>query len=115
MAPDQIVAEPIEVTAGDVVMATFPEEMVRGILFTLDERVGDGWAHRFNLTSDGPGPEWERSWSLPGDAGVEFPDIGVMGPGPDRIEIPPQTAPGEYRLCTGNAGTNVCAEIRVAP
>lgn len=80
--------------------------------FTLDERVDAGWVHRFNLISDGAG-WWERSWWLPGDGTVEVPDIGVLGPGPDRIEIPPPAGPGDYRLCTGNAGRNVCAEIRI--
>lgn len=112
VAPDQMVADVAEARPGDVVSVTFPQEMVRGVLFTLDERVGAEWVHRFSLTSDGPGPGWERSWWLPGDT-VEVPDIGVLGPGPDRIEIPPPAEPGEYRLCTGNAGTNVCAEIRI--
>ena len=113
VAPDQMVADATLGSPGDVVSLSFPQEMVRGILFTLDERVGSGWVHRFNLTSDGPGPEWERSWWLPGDDTVEVPDIGVLGRGPDRVEIPPPAVPGLYRLCTGNAGTNVCAEIRI--
>jgi hypothetical protein len=40
-------------------------------------------------------------------------DIGVGGPGPDRVPIPDVAEPGSYRICTGNAAENICAPIEV--
>lgn len=111
--PDLLVVEPAVAAPGDVVALTFPEESSRGILFVLEERIGDSWAHRYNLTSDGPGTGWELAWYLP-DANVAIEDIGVGGPGPDRVPIPETAEPGDYRICTGNAGDEFCALIEIA-
>ncbi|MDQ3345655.1 MAG: hypothetical protein M3473_05090, partial [Chloroflexota bacterium] len=46
MRPDLIVADPEVIPPGGIVALTFPEETTRGILFVLEERVGDSWAHR---------------------------------------------------------------------
>ena len=114
MRPDLLVIEPAKAAPGDVVALTFPEETTRGILFVLDQRVDDGWVARFYLISDGPGQGWEREW-WPVDAeGFAIPDIGVGGAGPDRVLIPDITEPGEYRICTGNAGADFCAPIEIA-
>jgi hypothetical protein len=110
--PDLIVADPTTVAPGDLVSLTFPEETVRGVLFVLEERVGETWIHRFNLSSDGPGPEWTAEW-FPLDGDVAFPDIGVLGPGPDRVPIPDTAEPGAWRICTGNAGAEFCAAIEI--
>jgi hypothetical protein len=110
--PDLIVAEPTSIGPGGLVSLTFPMETVRGIVFVLEERVGEVWAHRFNLTSDGPGPGWTAEW-FPLDADIGFPDIGVMGPGPDRVPIPESAEPGEWRICTGNAGDEFCTPIEI--
>ena len=112
--PDLLVADPTVTAPGDVVALTFPAETTRGILFVLEERIGDTWAHRYNLTSDGPGAGWELAWHLPDDQSVAFPDIGVMGPGPDRVPIPETAEPGDYRICTGNAGEEFCALVEIA-
>ncbi|MEO5985590.1 MAG: hypothetical protein ABIW50_03140 [Candidatus Limnocylindria bacterium] len=113
MAPDLIVANPTEAAPGAVVGLTFPAETTRGILFVLEERVGDAWAHRYNLLSDGPGAGWERSWSAVDAGPIAVEDIGVGGPGPDRVPIPDTADAGDYRICTGNAGDNFCAPIRI--
>lgn len=114
MRPDLLVIEPALANPGDVVALTFPEETTRGILFVLDQRVDDGWVTRFYLVSDGPGQGWQREW-WPVDAeGFAIPDIGVGGAGPDRVLIPDIAGPGEYRICTGNAGADFCAPIEIA-
>jgi hypothetical protein len=111
--PDLIVADPTRVAPGGLVSLTFPDETVRGILFVLEQRVGETWVHRFNLSSDGPGPGWTAQW-FPIDAeDIGFPDIGVMGPGPDRVPVPEIAEPGEWRICTGNAGDEFCAPIEI--
>ena len=114
MRPDLLVIEPAKAAPGDVVALTFPEETTRGILFVLDERVDDGWVTRFFLTSDGPGAGWERRWSPANAGGMAVEDIGVGGPGPDRVAVPEVAAPGAYRICTGNAGADFCAPIEIA-
>ncbi len=112
--PDLLVADPTTVEPGSQVSLAFPQETVRGIVFVLEQRVGDIWAHRFNLTSDGPGPGWTADW-FPLDADIAFPDIGVLGPGPDRVPIPEIAEPGEWRICTGNAGDEFCTPIEIVP
>ncbi|MCA1572153.1 MAG: hypothetical protein LC798_17940 [Chloroflexi bacterium] len=111
--PDMIVADPPVVSPGAVVALTFPQETMRGVLFVLEEQVGDSWAHRYDLFSDGPGPEWQRSWHMTGAEAIAVPDIGVGGPGPDRVPIPETAPPGSYRICTGNAGGNYCVPVRI--
>ena len=114
MKPDLIVADPQVAAPGAFVALTFPGETDRGVLFVLEERVGDSWALRFNLLSDGPGAGWQRSGHVPGEDALVVPDIGVGGPGPDRVPIPEVARPGEYRICTGNAGVNFCTPIEIA-
>ena len=80
MRPDLIVAEPVQVEPGGIAALTFPEETTRGILFTLDRETVEGWRTLYFLTSDGPGPEWERTWTRAGGAGLAVEDIGVGGP-----------------------------------
>jgi hypothetical protein len=109
----RIVAEPARVAPGDVVGLSFPDQMARGILFVLEGRTANGWLPAFFLTSDGPGPEWEMTWQPPGGAGLAVEDIGVGGPGPDHVLIPPVAQPGIYRICTANAVEKVCALIEI--
>jgi len=113
MRPDLIVIDPTTAPSGAVVGLAFPEETSRGVLFVLDQRIDDRWVSRFYLTSDGPGQGWQRDW-WPVDAeGMAVPDIGVGGPGPDRVLIPNVAEPGDYRICTGNAGADFCAPIEI--
>ena len=113
MRPDLLVIEPARAAPGDVVALRFPEETTRGILFVLEQRVEGGWVALFYLRSNGPGPEWEMSWHPVGGQGMAVEDIGVGGPGPDNVPIPEVAQPGEYRICTGNAGADFCAPIEL--
>ena len=113
MRPDLLVIDPTTAAPGDVVALTFPEETTRGILFVLEQRVGDTWVNRFYLRSDGPGEGWEMSWHAAAEQGLAVEDIGVGGPGPDHVPIPEPAEPGAYRICTGNAGADFCAPIEI--
>jgi hypothetical protein len=115
MRPDLIIAEPARVAPGVVVALTFPEETERGILFVLEQRVADTWVHRYNLASDGPGPQFQMSWHRLDEPDIAFPDIGVGGPGPDHVPIPETAEPGAWRICTGNAGDEFCTPIEISP
>jgi hypothetical protein len=113
MRPDLIVADPAAAEPGEVVALRFPEETTRGILFVLERRVGDAWELWYYLTSDGPGPGWERTWQAAGAHGLAVEDIGVGGPGPDRVLIPDVAEAGTYRICTGNAGADFCTPLEI--
>ena len=113
MRPDLIVADPPAATAGGVVGLIFPEETSRGILFVLEQRMGETWVLRYYLTSDGPGPGWRMNWETAREQVAAVPDIGVGGPGPDRVTIPDVAGPGDYRICTGNAGDEFCTPIEI--
>jgi hypothetical protein len=114
MRPDLIVADPPAAAPGAVVALHFPAETSRGVLFVLEQRVGKTWALRYYLTSDGPGPGWRMTWHVEGAQGFGVEDIGVGGSGPDRVTIPEVAEPGDYRICTGNAGDEFCAPIEIA-
>ena len=113
MRPDLLVIEPAQAVAGEVVALTFPEETTRGILFVLERQVEDGWVALFFLRSNGPGAGWEMSWHAADAQGMAVEDIGVGGIGPDNVPIPEVAEPGDYRICTANAGADFCAAIEI--
>ena len=113
MRPDLIVADPNEVAPGGVVALTFPEETERSVHFVLEERVGESWAPRYDLFSDGLGAGFRRYWQPANLEVVEVPAINVVGPGPDRVPIPEPAISGDYRICTGNGPDKFCTPIRI--
>ena len=113
MRPDLLVADPSTPSPGEIVELTFPEETFRGLAFVLERQSGAGWQHRYDLVSDANGGE-PVGWDVmerPANIGVE--DVGIAGPGPDRVLIPDAAPPGSYRICTGNAGDNFCTPITI--
>jgi len=112
MRPDLITADPAEVSPGETVGLSFPEETLRGVGFSLDERVGGTWALRYYLSSD-PALVYERTpkW-WPAGGRPTLPDIGIGGPGPDVVVVPPPTIPGNYRICA-NGADEFCTPLRV--
>lgn len=111
--PDLLEVRPDVAAAGEHVELLFPEETVRGVGYVLERRNGDTWDWKYGLASTGGGggePTW---WSASDSDRYPVPDIGVMGPGPDLVTIPDSAEPGDYRLCTSNAGDNFCAQVTV--
>jgi hypothetical protein len=111
--PASMVADRETAAPGDTVGLLFPEEMTRGVWFVLEQEVGESWTHRYDLTSDGPGAGWPVAWHVAGEDGFAVEDIGVGGPGPDHVVIPDTAEPGTWRICTGNAGENVCVRMEI--
>ncbi|HEU5326208.1 MAG TPA: hypothetical protein VFV59_10035 [Candidatus Limnocylindria bacterium] len=110
--PASMVADRETAAPGDVVELGFPDQMVRGIMFVLEREVGSTWVYRYLLISDANGgePQW-----YPADRDdVAVEDVGIAGPGPDRVVIPDVAEPGSWRLCTGNAGENVCVRLEIS-
>jgi hypothetical protein len=107
--PASMVADRETAAPGEIVELSFPGEMVRGIMYVLEEETGASWIYRYILLSGGTNPTWHR----PGDESVAIPDIGAAGVGPDRVVIPDEAPPGTYRICTGNARQNVCVRIEI--
>jgi hypothetical protein len=59
------------------------------------------------------GPD-EPSW-IPAAAGEPgWEAVGIVGPGPDVIEVPDTATEGTYRVCTAIAPENYCTQIMVA-
>ncbi|MDP2773016.1 MAG: hypothetical protein Q8O61_05620 [Nocardioides sp.] len=99
---------PLVARPGEVVSLGFPTEHPRGVGFVLISR-SDGI--RYELTSNAMQPNREPTWTSRGRGWL---DIGISGPGPDKVLIPPPAAPGEYDLCTGNASIEQCVSITVS-
>jgi hypothetical protein len=108
LRPDLIIA-PESAHPGAVVRLVFPEETPRGVHFVL-ESSGD-WQLVYHLVSDANGGQ--PSYFRPGATGIGVPAVGIGGAGPDRVQVPPDVQPGEYRICTANAGENFCAPIEI--
>lgn len=112
MRPDLLVLDPETAAPGDTVAMLFPRGTGRGVAFQLDRRVGDDWVTRYWLTSDGNGG---RPVSVPVQTeGYGTPDVGVGGRGPDHVVLPTDVVPGDYRICTANAGSEFCAPVEIA-
>jgi len=111
--PASMVVDPEAAAQGDIVELSFPGEMTRGVWFVLEQEVQGSWAYRYDLTSDGPGAGWPVDWHVAGGEGFAVEDIGVGGNGPDHVAIPETAEPGTWRICTGNAGENVCVRIEI--
>ena len=109
--PASMIADRETVAPGEVVELSFPDGHERGLMFVLEEESGATWVYRYMLLSDATGgrPAWYR----PDQEGVAVEDVGVAGPGPDRVVVPDVAAAGSWRICTGNAAENVCVRIAI--
>lgn len=109
---DLVVVSPAVVDPGAVVEVTFPAGFDRGVAYALQREESPGqWVDEWWMTSDGNGG---TPVTVPaGTEGYGVEDVGVGGPGPDRVLVDAATEPGEYRLCTANALEDVCALLTV--
>jgi hypothetical protein len=106
---------PNPATPGAPLKLTFPRESVRGVAFSLYEQRGDAWRLAYDLHSDGgQGGSYEPQWYGAGES-PGHDDIGISGPGPDRVPVPDVAAPGDYLVCTANAGADFCAPLTISP
>lgn len=111
MRPDLLVLDPSTAEPGQLLAMHFPEETSRGIAFQLDRRESGNWLPVAWMTSDGNGGEPATVSVTTEDYGVD--DVGVGGPGPDHVRLPDDVAPGDYRICTANAGEEFCAPLEI--
>jgi hypothetical protein len=109
-APGRMVVEPDRARPGELVEVRFPDGADRGLLYALDASAGDGWDRLWMLISNANGAE--PLW-FPNGEEVAVEAIGIVGEGPDRLQIPNEAAPGRYRVCTANAAENLCAPIDI--
>jgi hypothetical protein len=110
MRPGAMFVEPARARPGEIVAVTYVKPWERGILYAIDADLG-GWERRHLLISDANGAP--PSWFAPGDENAVVEAVGVGGMGPDRVRIPEITEPGDYRICTANAGDNICTPIEI--
>ena len=111
LRPDLMVAQPVAASAGDTVSLAFPQGTDRGLLFDLERGEGERWEIVYHLVSTGNGDP--PAFFRPTDEGPAVPDVGVAGRGPDRVVIPPDVAPGSYRICADNAAESFCTLIEI--
>jgi hypothetical protein len=112
MRPELMELQPAAPTPGQIVALSFPQETERGVMFVLERQTGDdSWDHLYLMLSD----SHHQPATFPPEADdLDWDDVGIDGPGPDRVALPEDLRPGEYRICTGNAGQNFCAPIEIA-
>ncbi|GAB2635847.1 hypothetical protein [Kribbella swartbergensis] len=110
--PSGIEITPATARPGATVALTFPEETGRGIAFQL-AKAAEPNKVLYYMTSDwGQGAEHTpRWWAAGGDGG--WVDVGIGGPGPDRVVLPETAEDGTYLLCTANAVEQACGLVTV--
>ena len=106
---------PSSASAGHDVALTFPSDSRRGIAFSLSRWSDGRWDKAYYLTSDWGSsghhsPTW---WTVEGSEDRGWEQVGVSGPGPDRVMVPETATPGDYLLCTANARDEACALLTV--
>lgn len=120
--PDLMEVHPDTASPGEDVELHFPQELIRGVGFVLEERAGESWEVRYFLTvpdigvGDDPPEDLRGSWFPPDNPDrLEWPDVGVDGSIPGRALIPEPATPGEYRICTAMSDPSFCAELTITP
>jgi len=110
MRPEVMLVEPAHARPGEIVAVTFTAPTGRGVLYAIEHETDSGWQrlHLMVAAVNGGEPTWFEAGEDPIVGAV-----GVDGPGPDRIPIPDVVPPGDYRICTANAGDNICTPIEV--
>lgn len=113
--PGLMTVRPAEVAPGATIELMFPAETTRGVAYVLERASGDTWSTTHFLTSSTAGYGGSpTAVSVDSAEGYGWEDIGIGGPGPDRVVAPDDADPGAYRICTANAVENFCAEITVS-
>jgi hypothetical protein len=108
-----IVVHPDQTTPGELVSVFFPDDRTRGIHYVLESQAGGGWNLDFHLISDWGGSHEAKYFTVEEMEDIAVEDLGIEGPGPDRVVIPSETPLGDYRVCTANSRPNVCALLVV--
>lgn len=112
--PELMTVTPATAAPGASLELTFPKETDRGVAYVLERAAGDTWSTTHFLTSSADGYGGTPSAvSVDSSEGYGWEDIGIGGPGPDRLVLPDDASIGLSRICTANAIENFCAEIIV--
>lgn len=106
---------PTSATPGQEVALRFPSDSERGIAFSLAQWSEGQWDEKYYLTSDwgtsgDHAPAW---WTVEDSENRGWEDVGVSGPGPDRVLVPETASPGDYLLCPAHALDEACALLTV--
>ena len=106
---------PATPAAGESVALHFGSERVRGVAFTLSRWTGKDWVVDHYLTSDWgePGTHELTWWRADDTERRAWPDIGVVGTGPDHVVVPDDAPSGDHLLCTANSVDEACVILRV--
>ena len=106
---------PVLATPGQEVALRFPAGSQRGIAFSLSRWSEDEWDQTYYLTSDwGTSGDYTPTWWTVEDSEDRgWEQVGVSGPGPDRVLVPDTAPPGDYLLCAANALDEACALLTV--
>jgi hypothetical protein len=112
LRPELMTVTPDIAAPGDDVELNFPEQTERGVAYVLELATGETWSTTHYLTSSTNGYDGApSSVSVDAAEGYGWEDIGIAGPGPDRLVLPADAILGPSRICTANALENFCAEI----
>lgn len=98
--PVRLVASATQVRPGDEITIRVEGapagEVTRGLDAYLECWTGAEWAPQYIHLFDAANMPTVQAYPLPPNHAI--PAIGFIGPGPDRIKIPAEIAPGLYRI-----------------
>ncbi|WP_224278604.1 hypothetical protein [Nocardioides lacusdianchii] len=106
---------PATAAPGESVALRFGSERVRGVAFTLSRWTGKDWVVNQYLTSDWgePGTHEPTWWRADDTERRGWPDVGVVGTGPDNVVVPDDAPTGDHLLCTANSLDRACVILQV--
>jgi hypothetical protein len=108
-------AEPATTPAGALVTLTFPDQRLRGVAFRLESAQPTGWQLDYYLIAGRTGSKepGRYSWYRADDPHRTWVQVGITGPGGEKVRIPDIAAPGMYRLCTEGAAQEACTPLTI--
>jgi hypothetical protein len=114
--PPLIVVTPDVARPGQVIELRYPTKILRGVPFVLSRWDDGQWSEpQFLLLSHRAWWANGPAWSARGSERWSWRDLGVGGPGPDRLKVPEIAEPGSYRICTANTGEkSYCVQLTIS-
>lgn len=105
--------DPSTAPPGSLVTLHFPSSIRRGMYFSLESRQATGWRLDYYLVATTEKNPKELSWYRADDPNLVFFDVGVSGPGGERVRVPDVAVPGDYRLCTAQSKQTACSDFKI--
>jgi len=105
--------DPSAVPPGALITLHFPTGLRRGLYFSLESRQATDWRLDYYLVTTTDGNPARRPWYRADDPDMVFFDVGISGPGGEKVLIPDVATPGDYQLCIAGSKQTACSALTI--